>query len=359
MIVPRPDVELVGVGARLQAAAHALRRQQAHAVEPAFVRQQRKEARRADGVVDPSGSRDDRAPDDGASEHVLGAGHLYRHRPPARRALIGDRDPGVRHSGDPRLVLRRQPHPQVLDAERRGDLVVHELAERPPPRIRPLDDLGDDPAPGVAVVGVGRARFEDRLHAGQRVHHPVVVGHLLWRDSRRHGRNPGAVAQAVAHRGLVLAVRRELRPVARYRRVVRDQPPFGLDVQRRGGDRLGHREDVEERLPVDHAARGLVGHPAPDVDDQILALIDGELDADLARANRFVHGRLEDLPGIRPRAAAALGEQPGLAQQAHDAEQAHAAGGVQEESAPRQGIDVTHGIQSWLVRRRRSSVSRS
>ena len=270
-----------------------------------------------------------------APEYVLGARHLNRHGTPARRALIGDRALAVVHVRDPRLVRRRESHPQVPDAERLRNLLVHELAERPLLRIRAFDDLRVDPAPGIAVVRVGGARLENGLQVRQRVHHPVVVGHLLGRDALRHRRNAGAVAQAVAHRGLVLAVRRELRPVAGDRRVVGDQPPLRLDVQRRGGDGLGHREHVEQRLPVDVATGRMVGHAAPDVDHQLLVLVHGELEADLARLDGPVDRVLEDLLGIDARAAAFLREEPRLAQQAHDAERAHAARGVEEESASR------------------------
>ena len=47
--------------------------------------------------------------------------------------------------------------------QRCADLVLHEGAEGPFLRTRSPPNFGDDPAKGITMVGVGRARFEPRL----------------------------------------------------------------------------------------------------------------------------------------------------------------------------------------------------
>src|SRR5690348_13009259 len=88
--------------------------------------------------------------------------------------------------------------------------------------------------------------------------------------------------ERVAYRRLVLAICRELRPVMRDRLLIIDKPALRLHMQRGRRDRLGHREDREQRIAVDPPPRRLIRKTAPRVYDEFAVEVRGDLHADLA-----------------------------------------------------------------------------
>ena len=148
--------------------------------------------------------------------------------------------------------------------------------------IGPAHALGNDPAEGVTHIGILRASREDRLHISQLIDHPVIIAHEFGRDALGHIRNAQAVAQRIPDGCGVFAVRCKLGPVARNRRIILNQAPFSLEMERGGRGRLDDREGGEERIPIDCSSSGLVGNTTPDIHDLLAIEIHCDLHPKLA-----------------------------------------------------------------------------
>ena len=134
----------------------------------------------------------------------------------------------------------------------RGDFLAEELANRP--AVDAAHELADQVPVGQRVIAVGGPRFPPGRFVGERGRHrrPVVEG--LARQRLADPRQPRGVAEEVARRDRLLAVRGELGPVARDRRVDVELAAIDQHVRAQRGDRLGGREDVDDRVLLSTAA---------------------------------------------------------------------------------------------------------
>ena len=133
-------------------------------------------------------------------------------RPSGSATSSAKNRPSVRRCGSTRRISSPSYQPSVIRGSR---------AASPAPTPAPARDGRGDP---VEVDEVGEA--ERRVDRAQ----------------------PGLVRQQLAHRDVLLAVRGELRPVARHRRVVVEQPAAVRDGDRHRGDALRGREHRDQRV---------------------------------------------------------------------------------------------------------------
>jgi hypothetical protein len=194
------------------------------------------------------------------------------------------------------MFAGRNADPDVVNAERPDNLLLHEGVEGSAFWIGAPHDLRDHPAESQALVTVARARLEYGRQARDLIDHPVIIGHRFWCDGLRHLPDAGAVVQNVTNRQLILAVGREFRPIARNRRIVLDEPARHLDMQGSRSDRLYDGEGGKQRIGLHFLPRGGVGDACPDIDYQFGICVDGELDADFAT---FLNGTLHRIPERR------------------------------------------------------------
>src|SRR5207245_6748937 len=104
-----------------------------------------------------------------------------------------------------------------LDAERSGHLFVQEL--RDAFASDAPDDLPDDVAECVRVVGDFGARLPPELCAGDRGAHLVPVAEVFDGRGQRNARHAGRVVEHLADRHAILATGGELGPYLGHRRV--------------------------------------------------------------------------------------------------------------------------------------------
>ena len=216
---------------------HALLREDASAaVGPAVEQGLAQHGKVVDGGEDPG------VPGDA----VEGPGVLVVHRAPhqparRRRLVLGGGDLGAGRPPVRDRVVAGRGHPQ-----RRGDPLAHDPVQALPGEPLDEDAEGDEVEVAVEVDGAGRVLRRLVHHRLDPRGHRVVVA-----PQREVGLEPRGVGEALAHRHRLLAVRRELRQVARDRRLELDEA--GLDELHDGdrGEQLGARGQV-----VDGAAPG-------------------------------------------------------------------------------------------------------
>nr|WP_252973968.1 hypothetical protein [Janibacter melonis] len=95
----------------------------------------------------------------------------------------------------------------------------------------------------------------------------------------------------MAHEDALLAVRGELGPVRRDRRVEVDET--ALDEQEDGErrDLLRRRPHVDDRVPLPRPGAGDIGVPAPDIDEGLAIEVDADRGAELlARGDHGLEG---------------------------------------------------------------------
>ena len=162
------------------------------------------------------------------------------------------------------LVLSRKPYPEI-SVERSGDLRGEEVPDAAVGD--PADQLADQEALGERVIADRGSRLP--LRSGRREpvgrRGPVVeLGHpaLPVRQSR-------GVRQHVPDQHSLLACRCELRPVPGHRGVRVQQPAVHQDQRAQRGHRLGHREDVDDRVALPGSGVVCVRVAAPDVDHRL------------------------------------------------------------------------------------------
>ncbi len=280
-------VDLVRVGARLRERTEPILREEPHAVELTAIGQHGEEPRPRPRRHHHPGARHAGLEHDPLVVHRRHRSHRRRSRDQAdAHAFSGRKQAVPEQHRDPIEHLVGRAHPEIVDPEWRAQLVAHELTERPVLRVGANHDLADDPSPHERVVRAGAGRKHRRV-TRHLLHHPVPVGHELRRDALRHLRDPGAVGERIAHRRRSFAVGRVLGPVGRDLLLVVDEAALGLQVQRGRGDRLGHREHGKERVAL-HLPCGVVGVADPLVDDELAAVIRGDLHTDLALFDRVL-----------------------------------------------------------------------
>ena len=97
----------------------------------------------------------------------------------------------------------------------------------------------------------------------------------------------------------LLAVGREGRPDVRHRRVVVELTPLRKQVRDGRRDALRYREGDENGVAVDRAACRDVGDPRPGIDDELAAVVGGNLEPDLrTRRDHVVEQRLDAAPRL-------------------------------------------------------------
>ena len=153
--------------------------------------------------------------------------------------------PGLGLRGrDPVDQSRRRVEHRVRHPQRAGDPAGDHRVQRPSGDL--LDDQAERDQAEVGV-DVGHARLGgrlDRQHGGQ-----PFLDRGVGAVERDPGRQPARVGEQVPDRHVVLAVLGEGREVRRDRLVEVD--PAGLDLlhDRDRRERLGHRGEVEDRVP--------------------------------------------------------------------------------------------------------------
>ena len=184
----------------------------------------------------------------------------------------------------------------VPHAERNEDALgeeVHVLA--------PRCSLDDDLREREAVVGIPRHRARIVLQRAARKHfqqHGVRGGVEPETDEDGDGRQTRRVIEQHAYRDRAIARVRhgEFRDVAGDGRVEIDFAFLHEQEDRRGGEHLGDRADVESRVRVHRAIARTVGHPDPLGIDELATLHDRHAHAaPLPRRDRFPRG----LAGLR------------------------------------------------------------
>ena len=118
----------------------------------------------------------------------------------------------------------------------------------------------------------------------QRLDHRLPRQRLLGGEHPVDPGEAGLVRQEVADSDVRLAVLAELGPVAHDRRVNVKPVLLGQLVGADRGRPLGGREDEDDRVLVPGPAGSLLGHSAPQVDDELTAVVGGEGGADLPPA---------------------------------------------------------------------------
>src|ERR1700738_5297868 len=83
----------------------------------------------------------------------------------------------------PRLEIRALPHRRVAHAEREKDVLVHDLSQRPPPRVGPADQLTGNVTRSEAAVADALARRRHRSGIAKRLDYLLQVAPLLERQS--------------------------------------------------------------------------------------------------------------------------------------------------------------------------------
>ena len=97
----------------------------------------------------------------------------------------------------------------------------------------------------------------------------------------------------------------KFRPVLGDRVVVGELALLGQDVDGGRGDAFADGVDGEEGVRRDRRASGGIGHAGPGVDDEVAAVVDGDLEtAFLARGDEVVEQRLDGCLRVRHRSPA-------------------------------------------------------
>ncbi len=218
---------------------------------------------------------------------------------------------GLHQPCQTREFALRQADPDRQAAEWLGDLLAQERARGE--AGDPADHLADREAEHMAVVLVAGARLPERLLGLDRPDHRGPGGDLLEGELRVQGRDARAVAEDHPGGDLLLAVARELGPVAGDRGVQVEPALLGEQVGTDAHRALGAGEHRDEGVLRPGPAGALVGGAAPQLDHLAAAGVDGDGGAqfgelgEVARedvgdgAEAFVGPALVLLHGVVPR----------------------------------------------------------
>ncbi len=144
------------------------------------------------------------------------------------------------------------------------------------------------------MVSVRCARSPLGTLSGQCGRHRVPVQRLVQRDRLVQREQAGLVGQQPAHRDVRLAVRGELRPVLRHRRVQVQRTALGQHVRSGRGRPLGRRVDELQRVPRPRPTGLGVGNATPQVHHRSAVLVHAHRRADVpvfgeVRCERLTH----------------------------------------------------------------------
>ena len=179
------------------------------------------------------------------------------------------------------LQFLGQPHPE-LGAQRAGDLVSHEGAEAAVPRVDAAHQLTRQPAVGECVVAVRGARFPQRRLFGETAGDRGPVERVRKRDRRVDAEEAGLVREQLGDGDIALSSRRELGPVRRHLLVVVEQPAVHAHADGDCRDTFrGGEHELQRVVRVRGHAR-TVEEPAPQVHDQLAAVVHGNARAHIA-----------------------------------------------------------------------------
>jgi hypothetical protein len=283
---PGWQIALITVGTRCIECRDQLFRQQADTIELAAIGEHCPEARFAACVKNATHAGDLGTTHIRPIEHRRRESDLRRHRCEKQRWQIfrGHRRHRIDMPRDAWFHFIGNAHPQIRDAQRRGDFFANESAERAVLSIRATDQFTYDPTESHRQIQSLGPGLSQRLQLRDLRGHPMPIAHSLGRNVLRHLRHASSMSEHIAHGRILFAIRRVLGPVTCDGRVIVHLPSIRLNVQSCRRDRLGDRVGVEQRIAVDLAASGVIRNAAPCIDHQLSVQVCGDLHADLASA---------------------------------------------------------------------------
>ena len=177
------------------------------------------------------------------------------------------------HRGGARVLGGGQAE-EAVDAERPGDPVAEQRADRA--SVGAARDLAHEVTERDAVIAVRRTRLPPGFLRGEGAHHRVPVRQRPHRHRPRDGREAGLVGEQVAHGKLVLPRGRELRPVARHRRVEIDRAALDELEEHDRGQALRAREHARDRVARPRTRAVEVEPSSPQVGDATAVDLDAQ-----------------------------------------------------------------------------------
>ncbi len=161
-------------------------------------------------------------------------------------------------------MLLGQADPEV-DAERLGDLVLEERAERL--AAHPSYELADGPAEVDEVVAVASSRLPEGRLGGDAFDYLVPVDHEVGREFAAEGRNADRVVEHHPDRRRLFAVGGELGPVLGDGRFDVELAAARQDVRAQRHRALRAAHDDRDRVALPRSGHLAVDRTAPHVDD--------------------------------------------------------------------------------------------
>jgi len=179
-----------------------------------------------------------------------------------------------------------------VEAERRSDLVLEELAEGAMLGVDSAQQLAFIEAEGDDMVGLALTRLPGRFLLRHDLGQPVQVSDNAAVNRRGEGVQAALVREEMAHGHLLLALLGELGPVGGDAVVVVEPAARVRHGERHGGHALGSRIDQGHGVLFPGGVRRLVAYAAPQVDHLFAAAVDAAGAAELIAKGEVLDKRI-------------------------------------------------------------------